>query len=615
MLKKRNIFISIILFILAFSLITEVNSFYTEIEKEKENFYENSKKVYDAIIDQQTKNINTIALLLANDEIVKNAYIQDDPELIKKHLWTYWQQVKKDNLIYEIHFFKPPAESFVNFSNFSSIGTDVSDVRTDIKWVTSSFKNRSHIMMCKTFAGIRGTFPIMSDKNEILGGLSLGKKIDWLPNTIKRLTNNDSFLVYSKKSANSLVGKYYDNFLKNKQILGNYILGDKTLNLSEKFFENIDFNKKIQDLTIDKNIYSLNIFPIFDFEKNLLAYVCVLNNLEPFYTKFYTKTKENIILLLIAGFLVYIILNNKIDNILNEIKQILKITNDIKNNNFEKLKNINHKSLTSRNDALINLESNVIEMGKTIQEQFEEKDKLVSKQAKMAAMGEMLDNIAHQWRQPLSVIKINATGIKLQKECGISSETQEAKMLDNIVSTSDYLSETIDDFRNFLKDDKKIKEFLTKDTFNKTKSLNLPSLKTHDIEIIEEIENIKILGFENELIQVFMNLINNSKDAFTKQQKHRYIFVTIKNNDEKIIIEFKDNAGGIKDKFLEKVFEERFTTKEKSGGTGVGLYISKKIIEQSFKGEMSVSNEEFEYNNTTYRGAKFNLILPLYKNS
>ena len=241
----------------------------------------------------------------------------------------------------------------------------------------------------------------------------------------------------------------------------------------------------------------------------------------------------------------------------------------------------------------------------------EAKDKLFFQQSKMAAMGEMLGNIAHQWRQPLSAISTAATGTKLQKEMNVLSDSDFDYAMDLINNSTQYLSHTIDDFRSFfdVKNSKESKFFIL-DSIEKVLNLLSSQFVSKEIEIIKKIQNVAIVSLENELIQVLLNILNNSKDALVKlKDEEKLLFINTYVKDKKLIIEIKDNARGIKEELLEKIFEPYFTTKHKSQGTGIGLYMSQDIIRNHLDGEILVENEIYEYKGMKYKGAKFTIII------
>ncbi|MGB5793603.1 sensor histidine kinase, partial [Poseidonibacter sp.] len=243
-----------------------------------------------------------------------------------------------------------------------------------------------------------------------------------------------------------------------------------------------------------------------------------------------------------------------------------------------------------------------------------EKDSMLAQQSKMAAMGEMIENIAHQWRQPLNLISISSTGMKLKKEHDILSNEEFNEGMDQITRSSNYLSQTIDDFREFFSPNKKKILFNIKDTFEKTFELLDAQLLAKDIILIKDIDEVEIFSYENELIQVIINLINNSKDELVKYENiKRMIFISAKANSRTVTINIKDNAGGIDESIINRIFEPYFTTKHKSQGTGIGLYMSREIIVKHMKGKLEVSNSKYIYQNISYKGASFDIKLSLKK--
>jgi PAS domain S-box-containing protein len=239
----------------------------------------------------------------------------------------------------------------------------------------------------------------------------------------------------------------------------------------------------------------------------------------------------------------------------------------------------------------------------------EERDKIFLQQSKMAAMGEMLGNIAHQWRQPLSVISTAATGIKLQKEMNCLSDADFDYAMNSINNSAQYLSTTIDDFRSFFDPkNNKEKKFLISNMIDKTLNIVSSQFVSKNIEIIKNIEKISINSLENELIQVLLNILNNSKDALMKlENEKRLIFINAYREDEDIKIEIKDNAKGISKEIIDRIFEPYFTTKHQSQGTGIGLYMCKNIIENHLNGILDVCNEKYNYKGVSYIGAKFSI--------
>ena len=237
----------------------------------------------------------------------------------------------------------------------------------------------------------------------------------------------------------------------------------------------------------------------------------------------------------------------------------------------------------------------------------EERDRLFFQQTKMAAMGEMLGNIAHQWRQPLSVISTAATGVQLQKEMNLLTDENFNHTMDLINKSAQYLSQTIEDFRGFFDPKKRIeKEFQISKIIDKSLNIVSSQFVTKDIDIIKNIDDIAIISFENELIQVILNILNNAKDALLKiKDGKRLIFINTYIKNEVVILEIKDNAKGINEDIIDRIFEPYFTTKHQSQGTGIGLYMCQDIVKNHLHGKLSVYNEDYIYESIEYRGAKF----------
>ena len=239
--------------------------------------------------------------------------------------------------------------------------------------------------------------------------------------------------------------------------------------------------------------------------------------------------------------------------------------------------------------------------------------RMMFQQSRTAAVGEMIGNIAHQWRQPLSVISTASTGLKLSLEFDEEINKEQMKeTLSKINHHTQHLSKTIDDFRGFFKDDvSSSKNTNLKDTLKKVRELSIDSFNSNFIQYEEKCEDIYFDYNENILIQALLNIYNNAKDAFSTVQHEKYFYVSIKKEEKAIILKFRDNAGGIKDNAIEHIFDPYFTTKHESIGTGIGLYMTNQIITKQIHGFISVKNVDTSYNNETNKGAQFTIKIPI----
>jgi len=247
-----------------------------------------------------------------------------------------------------------------------------------------------------------------------------------------------------------------------------------------------------------------------------------------------------------------------------------------------------------------------------IQENIKMRDQLIH-QEKMAAMGEMIGNIAHQWRQPLSVISTLSTGLKTEQEIGIIDEKSILQTCTQINDNAQYLSKTIDDFRQFIKGEHQKRDFKASLLLESLQNLLQGQFKNHHITLDTAIDSSLVIhGYRNDLLQVLINLLGNAKDALVENQaENRYIHLEIyKDTKSQVVLCVTDNGGGIAEKDIKHIFEPYFTTKHKSHGTGLGLHMVHRLIIEGMGGEITVKNISFVYQDREYQGAQFTVILP-----
>ncbi|SFP54279.1 sensor histidine kinase [Hydrogenimonas thermophila] len=240
------------------------------------------------------------------------------------------------------------------------------------------------------------------------------------------------------------------------------------------------------------------------------------------------------------------------------------------------------------------------ELEKKVQEGIEElrkKDETMLQQAKLAEMGEMIGAIAHQWRQPLNALALNIQMLEDMAADGDLNEKSIEEFIERNMKTIQFMSKTIDDFRNFYREEKEKRNFNLKSAIEETISLQKAQLEARKIEIETILEDIEIKGYKNDLMQVLLNLISNARDAIMEKCKKVQNFsgkitVIAKKQDNEIVILVSDNAGGIPENILHRVFDPYFTTKEEGKGTGLGLHMARRIIEEKMGGTLSAYNDK-----------------------
>lgn len=298
-----------------------------------------------------------------------------------------------------------------------------------------------------------------------------------------------------------------------------------------------------------------------------------------------------------------IMINENVETIQNNIekdealiKDSTKVLQNIKSGNLgDRLSKTTNSSTLNElqimiNDMIDNLEYK-------IQEEIDkrlEQEQILIQQSKLASMGEIIGNIAHQWRQPLAQISAIFMNIKVTSDFNnitheyLNIKIQEANHL------TQYMSQTIEDFQNFFKPHGNKELFSIEVACREALFIIESSLKYHEIKVtFTLLDDLKTLGYKNEYSQVILNVLNNAKNILLERGiKDPYINITIKEGENFAIVKIEDNGRGIDKEILEKIFEPYFTTRHKTQGTGIGLYMSKNIIENNMNGYINVKNTD-----------------------
>ena len=405
----------------------------------------------------------------------------------------------------------------------------------------------------------------------------------------------------------------------------NTLLAYENIKRVELLFEN---NKK-NILKVNGQNHSNTLFvyesDIIDtFDKNVMAKINLeyssknINNIQAkiiailFFTFIFT-------LIIFAIFYVFVRSNlnalRKISNALQEYSDSENITPIILQNKSEEINtiaNVANKMISNIDQYVQKLQSFNSELSKQVQQEVrkqQEQEQLMIHQSRQAAMGEMIESIAHQWRQPLNIIGLAIVNLETNHAFGIRDDKNFEDKLELITLNVRYMSNTIDDFRNFLNPDREIVEFNPQNSIQDVLKIVDAQLKNNNISYeFNSNAIIKISGVENEFTQVLFILINNAKDAIKTlidmdTIKKGSLTINVYEKDEHGFIEIIDNGGGIPQEILDKIFDPYFTTKFASQGTGIGLHIAKNIVETRMKGSLVAQNIE--------KGCRFTIKLPL----
>lgn len=256
------------------------------------------------------------------------------------------------------------------------------------------------------------------------------------------------------------------------------------------------------------------------------------------------------------------------------------------------------------NKKLVELNSTLEQMVREEVAKNREKDIMLIQQNRHAALGETLEHIAHQWKQPLNSISLLIQGLGETYSCNALTDDYVSGTVDKTMGLLGHMAQTIDLFRDFFRHEKEKSVFCIQDSISKALAFIEPALEFNGIKVELDIEpGLYGIGYQNEYAQVVLNILTNAKDAFTERKnKDRLVEVKGFREGSLAVVTIADTAGGISAESLDRIFDLYFTTRRSSGGTGIGLYLSKKIIENHMEGTLMAVN--------TDHGARFRIEIP-----
>ena len=368
-----------------------------------------------------------------------------------------------------------------------------------------------------------------------------------------------------------------------------YILFDNQLLFLEKFKNSslknhLNRNKKSlkTNFELDNKLYSTHRISLLKDNHNKKIEIIFFQDITSGQERLSFTVLKTFFLLSILGTISLIILHYGFKVLIDRL--------ELSNSNLEK----SQEELSLLNKNLEKKVEQEVALKIKKENEAKEKERILVHQSKLASMGEMIGSIAHQWRQPLTQLSSVLVLVELKYERGKLTLKELRESIHQSQEQIEFMSKTIDDFRNFFKPNKQKDFFSPYKSVQSALSLISSSFENYNIKVNLKFEDeVLINGYESEFSQVILNILSNSKDAFIEKQiANPIITVTISKEDKNSKIVLCDNAGGINLIPIEKVFEPYVTTKHASSGTGIGLYMSKNIIEKSMNGSLSVSNNK-----------------------
>jgi signal transduction histidine kinase len=543
------------------------------LETKSEQIYLEYKVIYDSfqtladIIYKTTINKQEIISLFKNRQRKE----------LQKSLENTYEKLRKYNLR-QLHFHLPNNDSFLRMHRPNKFGDNLTKVRPTVRYVNENKTYIHGFEEGKIFNGFRFVFPLSDTDGTHLGSVEISfSSLFFIKDIMKNYSVISNLLMDKKIVDEKVFADEKKNYIQSP--LKDYYFQKTILEYVSKDYTRIHLTKEFMNKVkkgIDKGSYFsvyakkdneiVTFIPLINpVTKKVVGSLSVRSSDRYIQNQFYYKY--------ILLFFILFSLGAILVFIYKQFSYQMDLEKEVK----EKTKELHNFNDTLKDKIKIEIEKNL------------QKDKLVQEQSKLASMGEMIGSIAHQWRQPLNALNINIQNLDDDFEDGVIDRDFIDKFIVKNREIISFMSQTIDDFRNFFRIDKEKRTFSILESIKSVINIQSAMLKNHNIQLEILGEDFEVFGFHSEFQQVILNIINNAKDQIAqKLQKDGKITISMKNN--KIYIQ--DNGGGIPSDKLTRVFEPYFTTKEEGKGTGMGLYISKLIIEKNMNGKLNVENNE-----------------------
>ena len=561
--KTKTIILVFILFVFASALFFFVR--YKDV-KDFAEFIQHSeikriRIVYNQTLNRIKKFYITRGYANINSYGIRKAFEHNDKKALYKLSYPRWQIISKENrYLTSFDFYDKEGKLLIYFGKYP--GKKLLYFKTMKKPYSGFWYDINEGFMYHTVSEAR------NKKGDIVGYVVFSINPKYFLKQIKNIMGVSLYMLYKNKNYRTLVSLDNTKYIK---YLTNGIDSSKKIQIGDKIF--LPYIIKGKGIN-SKNNFKIIILQDITFAKTLIHKAII----------------QSIIAVILFMIILAVAINYGFDRILKELDE-----------SNEKLK-ISQNKLEKLNQNLQIKVEKEIELRLKKEIEIHEKEKILLHQSKLAGMGEMIGNIAHQWRQPLTELSLIIISIELYFERNMLTKEKLKTKIKDANGQIAFMSKTIDDFRNFFSSGKKKQNYNISMLMERIEKLVIASLKNNNIKLDIEIKNDFILnGYPNEMAQAILNIVVNAKDAILERKVQNgivYIKAFTKNSHK--IITLSDNAGGIKITPVDKIFEPYFSTKHAKSGTGIGLYMTKTIIEKNNNGKIEVKNKD--------KGAVFSII-------
>lgn len=626
----------------------EIEKFRIKLDNLQTNSHDNIQyfstkisKIIDTISFFQTLNksktlslhsLSYINLILAKENAGQERAVINSIILSKKLITEDLQKIIRlsTSQLNHINVFKSSSSNeLVEYYNEKLNNENTKEVDKIRLFILSNYEKFNLISQMKSISGYGGL--IHNFKNFLLRKDSKYQKLfekNYLDlvkyiHLYKKLPQSDK-----EKELLNEIQSTFSLYKKNIERISLYHRKNINVNSIDKIIK-IDDEKAINAFdTLSNNIVGIDVYTWFNASTKRIN---ALNEIEnKIFSQFFKEIKQNkrdlsndiifqlayisvfLFIIIILSIVIYRNINTQINSFQNALLSFFQYINKEKktytlldekaNNEFGQMSRVLNKGI---NNIASHIELEI--------EEVKQQEKRLFEANKITSLGQLIDNIAHQWRQPLSVISTGITGMRVQKEYNILEDKDFYKNCDVINDNVQYLSKTINSFQNFIEGNSKKTIFNIKENIQEFLSLVDGSIKEHDINIITNIHSeIDLNNHANELIQSLLNIFNNAKDAFLGNNiEKKILLINTTTTSNQLHLHIRDNAGGIDKNIIENIFEPYSTTKHKSQGTGLGLHMTYALITDAMRGTIQANNVEYLHNDESYLGAEFIITLPL----
>ena len=577
---KRKVMITIVIILLLFSTLIIFyqynivkNNFNQKITTLNQMIY----KSFDIFSDELKINIATKSDLIINLPKLRIAFNNQNRKELLAIVEPFYKRMSAQNPYIKIMTFRfPDGSAFLRVHKPKMFGDSLNEKRTIILDTNRLRKRQYGFEVGKLMMTYRIVTPIYYE-NKYLGLVEIGVKPEYFTDKLDKLFDiKNAFLV---KTATFLM--VTEEMKKNS--IEDYVLvqGD---GLFKKQLSTIELTEGFRIVDRDKNYIIAPDLDVLNNRNKVVAKILLAYNIDNYLHKVDEVIFDIILHMFFLGLVLIIILHYFINSLLKKM-------------------NILNIALTAKSLELENFNTKLVDKVEKEITKSRKIDKQLIAQSRMVQMGEILSMIAHQWRQPLAAISATSAYIEIKAKKNNLDNAMALKKAQDISSFSEHLSSTIDNFRSFFKPHKEKIHTSYDEVVLSVEELMRLSITNKNIELILELNsNESLYTYKNELQQVILNLVKNAEEAiYIQKVDSPVIKIVTYTHEEQYVLEVHDNAGGVEEEIIHEIFNPYFSTKLEKDGSGLGLYMSKMIIEEHCAGELSVKNGR--------DGAIFSMIL------